>query len=465
MVVSIAHKLAYAVGNLSYSVILQLISSFFVFYATSVLHISGSLTGFLVFLSVVWDAITDPLMGYISDNTRSMRFGKRHLYMIIGIIGLCICNTLLWSLRPEYNYKFNVVAIFLFLMLCKTFITVFSTPHVALGAEMTTDYNERTSIQTFKSAFFLVGLALPTVLGMLVFFRPTAMYPQGQLNPDAYLPMGIGISLVSFICAMPCIFATTKYMVKVPKSEKREKFSYKKIMSEMVSPLKLRECRYVIFGYLFQNVSTAIVTTLNMHVFTYTFHLTNTDVSIITGVLLVASVMSQSFWFKRTVRRNKRRAMLEALVMAGFSSTIFLFLVLTRKYVFGNASVFIPFSIIMGYAMGGMISIPQTMLVDTIDLDEYISGKRKEGSVFGCMTFFYKLSQSATIFLTGIFLDLIGFDASLGMQSDRICDMLGLSIPIAMYITLGLGFYCFKKYSLTKEKVLEIQQNLRGNAN
>lgn len=460
--VSLRDKYAYSCGNLSYGVILQVISSFFVFFATSVLHVSGSVTGFLVFLSVIWDAITDPVMGYLSDNTYSRRFGKRHGYMLIGAIGLAISNALLWSLRPEMPAAYTAIALFVFMWCCKTFITIFATPYTALGAEMTNDYDDRTSIQTIKSAFFLIGIALPTVLGMAVFFRPTAKYPLGQLNPDAYLTMGLATSALSLICAVVCILRTQKYAIKTSRPKVRKKATLKSMVKDMVSPLKLPTCRYVIFGYLWQNTATAVVTTLTMHVFTYTFLLSSGDVAVISGSLLAASVLSQAYWFKRTMKKDKKGAVLESVTIALGGALVFALMVVFRHSLSSKGTLFVPFAVIMGFAMGGMVSIPQTMLVDTIDLDEYITGKRKEGTMFGCMTFFYKLSQSATIFLTGIFLDLIQFDASKGLQSAKTNYLLGFSLPAALLITLGLAYYCFSKYTLTKDKVCEIQQKLRS---
>ena len=456
-------KYAYGMGNLAYGIIFQVITSFFMFYATSVLHISGSLTGGIVFLSVLWDAITDPIMGYISDNTYDTRFGKRHLYMILGAIGLAISNALLWSLRPKGHSLGIAVQLFVYLFLCKTFITVFSTPYTALGAEITTDYDERTSIQTIKGGFFLLGIALPMVAGMMIFFRPTSDYPLGQLNPDAYLPMGISTAVLSLLCAAACIICTLKYAVKWKKPKNPLQKTWRSILGDMVEPMKLAPVRHVIFGYLWQNVATAVVTSLFMHIFTYTFELNNRDVALIAASLLVTSVLSQVYWFRRTIAIDKKGSILESIKIAMGGCGFFLLMVFFRTYLLGRGVVFIPVAVIIGFAMGGMVSIPQTMLVDTIDLDELKSGKRKEGSVFACMTFCYKLSQSFALFVIGILLDLIGFDAAAGAQTVSTIYLLGLMLPILLSGVLVLTYRCFAKYSLDRRSVNQIQQELREN--
>lgn len=451
----------YSLGNLSFGIVLQMISSFLTFYGTSVLGISGTIMGTMVSISIIWDAITDPIMGYVSDNTRSKLFGKRHGYILVGLIMLTISNIMLWSSRPEYSMGVKIGLVFVSLMLCETFCTVFATPYSALGAELSDDYAERTKIQATKAIFFLIGLAMPTVLGVFIFFRPTPAYPLGQLNPDAYLPLGIATSAVAVISGVPCIVSTWKY--RTISEKRKEKFSVKVMLKDMLSPMVLKDSRCVILGYLWQNVSTAIVMALNLHIFTYTFRLDSTSISLIMAVLLLGSMVSQPYWVKRTMKKEKKHAMIEALTIALVGSAVFTVMVVLRSAVYGKGWLFIPFGLIVGFAMGGMVSIPQTMLIDTIDVDEYLTGKRKEGSIFGCMTFFYKLSQATTMFVLGIFLDVIGFDSSIGMQTPQVDALLGFSLPVGLFVSLGITIICFAGYTLTRDKVIDIQKKLAEN--
>ena len=458
--ISLIKIFGYGLGNLSFGIIVQVISSFMTFFGTSVLGVSGTSMGVIVFIGVLWDAVTDPIMGYISDHTSSVRFGKRQGYVLFGCIFLAVSNVVLWSVRPEYSMISKILLLGIFLLLCKTFSTVYATPYSALGAELSEDYDERTKIQGVKSLFFLLGLAMPTVLGVYIFFKPTEEYALGQLNPDVYLPLGIATSVVSLICGLLCVVATWDKRV-YEKKKNGIKFSAKAMMKEMISPMLVRESRYVILGYLCQNIATAIVMTLNLHIFTYTFRLASADISLIMATLLLCAMVAQPFWVKRATKKDKKRAIIESIVLAIIGCVIFGGLVAVRSYIVGKGLVFLPFAAVVGFAMGGMICIPQTMIIDTIDLEEYETGKRKEGSTFGCMTLFYKLSQAITLFFLVIYLDLIGFDSSVGMQSANVDGMLGFSLPIGVILSLGLTMLCFSKYSLNKEKVKEIQKKLK----
>ena len=96
-------------------------------------------------------------MGYISDITRSKRFGRRHLYLIIGALGVALTITLMWIIPSTLNSNLKFFLLFIDIILFKTLITIYVTPYTALGAELSTDYHERTSVQSIKTIFFLLG--------------------------------------------------------------------------------------------------------------------------------------------------------------------------------------------------------------------------------------------------------------------------------------------------------------------
>ena len=162
MRISAREKFYYGVGDLGYSTITSTLSNFIMFFGTSVLGISGALMGLAVSLGAFWDAISDPIIGYYSDNLSSP-LGKRHPFMIIGVLGLCAINLAIWLVPNEAPTWVKFIWILLSLLALQTFSTFFGTPHMALGLEMTNDPNEQTSIQCYRTVFSLIGMMLPTV--------------------------------------------------------------------------------------------------------------------------------------------------------------------------------------------------------------------------------------------------------------------------------------------------------------
>ncbi len=457
-------KVGYGIGNLSYGIIFQVIGTYIVFYSTAVIGISGSLVGAVVSISVLWDAMSDPLMGYFSDITRSKWFGRRHLYILIGSLTMPIFNFLLWTIRPEWPSIIKFISMLINLLLVKTCITVFTTPYTALGAELSSDYNERTSIQGIKTIFFLIGLMFATVMGFLVFFNPTPAYPIGQLNPEAYKNMGITTSLISLVFGLVCFFTTKKYIPYISKYMKEDtqvKKSLKNLFSSFKLALKNENYKYVVYAYLFTNIASALISLLGIHVFTYTFKLDNMDIGIIFGVLFCISILSQPIWVKISMKIDKKPAVLLGLAISIIGSFIFLILVLMKDLIAGNFLHIIPFSVVTGFGTGALFSLPFSMIADTIDVDELTTGIRLEGVYYGSLTLFYKFSQSIAIFLVGILLDVIKFDSQAPIQPESTLIILGLTIAIGGIISFILATKSYCKYGLNKNKISTIQNQIK----
>lgn len=460
--IPILDKISYGVGNFSTGVSNQVIGTYLVFYCTAILGIPGSLVGLAVSLSIIWDAVTDPLMGYFSDITRSKTFGRRHQYILIGGIGLGVFNYFLWNISFHLSDYVKFIIIFILILVIKTFSTIYVTPYTALGAELSNDYNERTDIQGIKTIFFLLGLAFVSVFGMFVFFKATPEFPSGQLNPHSYRSMGLFSSIIIIAFAIVCFFCTKKYIPilneHTPKEVEKTKIStlllaFKKIILN-------KTFRYVAFAYMFNNIASALIANTGLHIFTYTFLLSSQQVAIIIGMQFTISILSQPLWSYASQKIDKKPSMILGLIICIFSSIIFAILVIVKDYVVGNIVYFIPFAIFAGLGTGGLFTLPLSMVADIIDLDELNTGKRSEGSYYGCLTLFYKLSQSITLFLIGFILDFTKFDANLPAQAESTVVTLGIIISVGSAISFIAALLSLRGYNLDKSRVEDIQKQI-----
>ncbi|MCB2288955.1 MFS transporter [Clostridium sp. CS001] len=455
-------KVGYGSGNFSTGVANQVIGTYLVFYCTAILNISGSLVGLAVSLSIIWDAITDPLMGYFSDMTKSKVFGRRHQYILIGGIGLGIFNYLLWNISLGLSDYLKFAIIFALILVIKTFSTMYVTPYTALGAELSNDYNERTTIQGIKTIFFLLGLAFVSVFGMFVFFRPTSEFPSGQLNPSSYSSMGLFSSILIVIFALICFYSTKKY-IPILSGHANNATSDAKLKTLLLAFKTIflnKSFRYVAFAYMFTNIASALVANTGLHVFTYTFSLSSQQIAIIVGIQLLVSILSQPVWSLASKKLDKKPSMVLGIILCIISSLFFLLLVLMKSHVMGNAFYFIPFSVLAGFGTGGLFTLPLSMVADVIDLDELNTGKRAEGSYYGCLTLFYKLSQSITLLLIGFVLDLVKFDANLPLQAESTVITLGLMLSIGSGISFIAALLSISGYNLNRSRVEDIQRKI-----
>ncbi|TYQ16766.1 UNVERIFIED_CONTAM: Na+/melibiose symporter-like transporter [Acetivibrio alkalicellulosi] len=455
-------KLGYGIGNFSTGVAIQIVGAYLVFYSTAILGLPGSLVGLAISLSIIWDALTDPLMGYLSDITISKIFGRRHLYLIIGSIGIATTNYFTWNISSSLDFRIKFLLICVYIILLKTSMTIYVTPYTALGAEMSCDYNERTSIQASKTIFFLLGLAFVSVAGMYLFFKPTDEYIKGQLNPQSYSDMGMVSSIVILLSTFFCYISTMKYIPILNKYqiqvEKKSKFSI--LVESFKSTLSNSAFRYVALCYMFNNVASALLSNMGLHVFTYTFFLNSQQIASIIGVQFFVCIVSQPIWSIISKKLDKKASIILGLIICIISSIIFAIIVALRDSVIGVPLYFFPYAIIIGFGTGGLFTLPLSMVADTIDLDELNSGRRSEGVYYGCLTLYYKCSQAITIFIVGLMLDLVKFDASLPVQQKTTLISLGMILAIGSMVSFILSWLSIKKYSLTKENVLSIQKQI-----
>jgi Na+/melibiose symporter-like transporter len=334
---------------------------------------------------------------------------------------------------------------------------------VALGAELSADYNERTSIQGVKTTFFLLGLFFASVAGMFIFFKPTPEYPSGQLNPGAYSSMGAVSSLIFIAFGLICFFTTKKYIPYLPKRNKQYTEKFKgilKLFTSFMSALKNENFKYVALGYLFINLASSIVSTLGLHVFTYTFNLDNRDIAFIIGSQFLMSILSQPVWVAISKKIDKKPSVIAGLLISLLGSAILAVLVMFKDSIAGNFVCLLPASILVGFGIGGLFSIPLSMVADTIDIEELNSGKRMEGIYYGCLTLFYKLAQSGAVLLLGILLDIIRFDSSISIQPDNTVFILGLVLSFGAILMFILALLFYSKYKLNRNSVGMIQKQI-----
>jgi Na+/melibiose symporter-like transporter len=346
------------------------------------------------------------------------------------------------------------------LILLKTFSTIYTTPYLALGAELSSDYNERNAVQSYRTAFFFLGFLFPSVLGMMLFFRPTDAYPNGQMNPEAYASLGLTASILTLACAAVCLALTFKHRLvySVPKVKRNPIIG---LFKEIVEALKLSDFRNISLSLLFINMAMGIVSAVGMHVFTYTFGFATRQIALVFGILFMTALVAQPIWVLIANKYDKRRALIACLYINIAVSGLFVLYVFTNAWIADHYLMVIPLAVLIGFSMGGSIALPYSMISDTIDKDAYESGTRKEGVFYGCATFLYKLSQSLAVFFVGTLLDVIKFDSSV-VQAPIIYLKLGLILPAGFLICFTLAIVFAVKYTLTREKVTQYQTALQN---
>lgn len=455
----------YGTGFFGYGFITQMITSYFVFYATVLLKLPGSLVGLVFALSVIWDAVSDPIMGYLSDHTYS-KHGKRHLYIVIGTIGIVLSNLILWQVSPDATNPIKFLWILSSILIIKTFITIFITPYNALGAELSQDYHERSKIQGIKTVYFLIALVMVTAVCMFIFFRPTTLYPIGQLNPVAYKNIAVMSSIIMLLTGMITYLSTKRFIdFGEHTNDAQGTLSLVNFIRESKYSLQDKDFRHVFFGYMYTNLASAIVSVVGLHTFTYTFNMNNYEIGAIFGVQFFFSIMSQPFWIALARKIDKKRTVITGLAVCMSACAILFFFVIRMDLVHSNHLYLLIYAIIIGFGSSGLFSIPLSMLADTVDQQEFNTGNRNEGVYFGMLNFGYKFSQSLAVLILGVVLDLIRFDSNLPIQAETTLFLLGSLLSLGGLMTFILSTISYKNYSIDEKRVREMQLTILNREN
>lgn len=423
-------KLFYGFGGLSYSVISQTMTNFFMFFATSVLGIRGSLVGIAVAISTIWDGLSDNVFGYLSDNKRIGKLGYRRGYMLIATIGMSIANIFLWCVPNSLSILTKFVWILISLLVVETFNTMFSTPYMALGTELSSSYTERTKINAFSTVFFLIGIIIPSIL-LLIFLPSTDLYPIGQLNPNGYIKIAVTTSLICIVFGLICALGCKD---NVDKKELKEKFELKKIFSGFLLAFKNNKLKKLIFGYMLTSIATVFLCSVGLHFFTYSFFYSSKQITFLLVGLMIGTILSQPLWVYISKRRNKKPALITGIILTIIAvfGVIFIYIFRVNLY---NISFYLMIASILvcGVGSGALYSLPTSLYGDAVaELSQ--KGDNKTATYTGTLTFASNMANSITQLLVGVLLDLIHFDSSMQVQT------LGVQTGLALIVFIGVQF-------------------------
>lgn len=448
-------KFFYGVGNLGYGVVSQTYNNLIMFFGTAILAIPGTLMGIAVAVSVLWDAFTDPIIGHLSDKQESKLFGKRHGFMLLGFLGMAFFNIFIWSVPAFLDPTAKFVWLLVFMLALETFHTMFATPHVALGAEMSDDYNERTNIQAYRTTFFLISFLAPSILIML--FLPSDLT---QATQQGYMNISFATSAMALLFGLLCVAGTysalprLKKKYELAKKEKKDK-TPTQILKMFFYALKRKNYNSLVGGYTISLVSSAIITGVGLHLFTYSFYFNTTQISILMGSLVLATVLSQPFWVYFSRKFEKKPA-----VLTGIFTSVLGLLVVTAIFIFRNqATDVIKFSVAMvgifisGFGTGALYSIPISMFADLMTIEYAKTNKESKGIYSGFMTLAYKVANALALLVVGILLDVIGFNSKLVEQTPSVQNGLGVIAVVGILVSLGGAALIYSQYTIKKSQV------------
>jgi len=459
-------KTAYGIGQMSQGVKDTAFQSFVVFYFSQVLGMPAIMAGFAALIALVVDAVTDPLMGDISDNWHS-KWGRRHPFMIAAVIPFPLSLYMLFSppvgLDPQ--------GLFLWLLgwsiVVRVLLTMFNVPHNALGAELSQDYQERTKIVSYRTFLGFVGGITLSVVALNSFFKASEAYPNGMLNVEGYSSLGALAGIIAFVAMILCILGTKHTIPYLPQApENQKKVDLSRSFKAFAEALKLRPFRIIFSVQIMTMIAGGAGATFMLYIGSYFFELSTAEISLLTLTIVVGLIPASIIAPVLSKRIDKMPSLVACLLVAtAFSfSPIYLRLfdvmpengsALIMPILFGTYVVGYSFFIAAGIVVG-------SMLADIADLHASNTGKRQEGLFFAANSFAQKATFGLGTLFAGIGLDIIAFpkQVDVSMVSEETIFNLGLiagPLPFVIYL---LAAYIATKYDLNKIRHAEISEQL-----
>ena len=456
--VGMGQKIAFGFGMLANQMFPAALGVFIIVLVQD-LGFAALLWGIIQFAPRIFDAITDPLMGFISDNTRS-KWGRRRQYVFIGGILMGIAYVAMWQLYEDDGIVYNFIYFFSWSLVFYLGLTIFSVPYVAMGYEISDDFHERTQIMAI--AQFIGQWAWVIAPWFWVILYDPAWFPDGAGQGVRDLSIWVAIPCTIF-AIIPAIFikskSTTERTDFVPITTSYILKSIKEIFISAFEAFKIKQFKKIAFAtFLIFNSFNVIAAFTFLIIVHYLFNsdpasagnwpaLHGSVGALITSFLVIPLITIIS------KKIGKKKAFILSQLISIIGYVLFWFLFIPGKpYMFLFA---LPFH---SFGIGSLFTIMMSMTADICDLDELENGERREGLLGAVYWWMVKLGFGVAALLSGFILWLVGFDPEQVTESATT----GMRLFYTFLPICGVVFaiLIMKNYDITEERANEIKKEL-----
>ena len=460
-------KLGYGIGQAAEGLKTGAFEYILFFYFVQVLGLSGTLAGAALLIAMIVDAVSDPVVASISDNHRS-RLGRRHPFIYGSALPMAFFFVVVF-LPPEGLGQLGLFAWLTgFSVLVRLSMTFCVIPHLALGAELSSDYDERTTIVAYRTLFLISCMSAVVPLSFWLFFGATEAFPNGQLDPSAYAPFALTLAVLIFLAILGT-GAATHGRIRTLAEPRRAPvaFSVRRVVSDIAESTRNHSFRWFFLGILLYAIARGTQNALNVHMFTYFWRLTPDQIATWGSASLIGSFTGIFAWIYIARFMSKKNTYISGLLLWTSCMSLPPLAFLLGAFPSHDSQLFVPLLALFGglamFFKGSQIT-SGSMLADIADEHEVTTGRRQEGMFFGALSFSSKASSGVGHLIAGVMLDVIAFpaDAAPGTVSEATLRSLGFAYGPAVFVLVCLACAALSRYSLTREQLHEIQARLRA---
>jgi len=463
---TIKTKLAFGVGATGEGATNWIFAGLTFFFYNQVLGLSGSLTGLAVLIAIIFDAVSDPIMGSISDRFIS-KLGRRHPFMFAAPFPTVIAIYLMFF-PPDGLSEYGLFGWLIFsTILLRVSITLFAVPHLALGAELSDDYFERSRVMSYNNLFGYMGVIIMHIFVWFLIFPYFAGEKIGQLYQESYTPIAIFSMVLISLCILSSAYFTKDripYLKQPSRNESHIKIT--DLFKDIYGAITNRNYARLLVGMFFLSMLIGTHETLGIYMGTFFWELSPIQI----GWLIINNIIGYAFGFILTARLHQRFDKPIVIVATVLGLTIF-WSASANIALLGFAPERGSWELVLmiiclgsfASACGSILHISvMSALADIADEHELNTGIRQEGVFYAARAFFSKTSNGIGHVIAGVALDFIAFPKNAvpgAIPEDTIFNLGLVDGPFAMIWGLIAVFF-YARYKITKESHTKIKEQL-----
>ncbi|MEK7661805.1 MAG: MFS transporter [Pseudomonadota bacterium] len=435
--------IGWAIGELAIAAFVVLQMAFMLFYCTEALHIPPAIAGFALLLPRLLDAFADPLMGALSDRTKS-KLGRRRFYLALGAPLLAISFGAVFFIPPEWPIGPKVALLVVSFMLSNAAVTIYEVPYSSMAAEMTQSYKERTTLAGYK-------MFAARFTGVLVAYGAPKIFGTQETLAQGFQQLGIVAGALILVTGLWGFFSTKD----APRFEHTpQTFSIK---DEISSVLQNKSFAKLWSAFFLQNLAIGVSATTLIYFVTQIMLIPPKDSGQFMFAGALSALVATPIWVFVGRKIGKQRGYIIAIIGAALTAIPALFILPTQ------IAIFFPILILAGALDAANQLFPNAMVPDTVEVDELRTGLRREGAIFGAWGFARKLGMTGGAFLVSQLLALIHFVPGLApnLQAGGSLDGIRLiyaAVPLGIWIAT---FFAFRLYDLSEVRFEQIKQEIK----
>jgi len=444
-------KLAHGFGAAAFGIKNNGFDYFLLFFYGNVIGLEPGLVGLAILIALVFDAFSDPLVGYWSDNLRS-RWGRRHPFMYAAALPVGLSYFMLWN-PPDLSQTGLFIYLTFLAVLIRTFITFYETPSSALLPELSRDYQQRTSLQTYRLFF---GWSGGNVMSIVMFgFLLTG--PLGMRDREAYETYGVIAGIILFAAILISALGTHHRIPTLTKpTQSAEPFSFKRIFREMYETLSEKSFIALFIATVLFAVATGLNASLAFLMLNYFWGFSEEQIFFWTVLVFVSAALAFFIAPRATKLWGKKRATIILGLVAFVVQPMPYLLRLADLMPQNGDPVLYPLMMTINTIDLAFIiavqAVSYSMIADLVESNQLKTGRRNEGVYYAAMTFTRKTTQGFGVLAAGAILSLIAFpdNAEPGTVSDDTLWSLGALYAPSLLVLYMVALFFVTRYKIDK---------------